>query len=189
MAGRRSGPDPDQDGAVLWQRVTETVRPLRKDRPSVAPTPVRPAHVSKPVVIPPAAREKPIPLHAQKPILDTLDGGWDRRLRRGITEPDRTLDLHGHTLLSAQKALDHGLDRAIADGTRVLLLITGKAPRKGERDLDGRPKRGLIRESIGDWLVSSRHAPRIAAVRNAHPKHGGGGALYIILRRERGEAR
>ena len=186
MAGRRPGPDSDRDGAALWQRVTETVRPLKKAA-RASPPPIKPVEMLLKVRSAPPAPAKPIPVRAQKPVPDTLDGGWDRRLRRGTTEPDRTLDLHGHTLLSAHKALDLGLDRAIADGVRVLLLITGKAPRKEDRDLDGRPKRGLIRESVGDWLVSSRHASRIAAVRNAHPKHGGGGALYIILRRERGE--
>jgi DNA-nicking Smr family endonuclease len=29
----------------------------------------------------------------------------------------------------------------------------------------------------------SRHASRIAAVRGAHARHGGGGSLYIVLRR------
>ena len=36
---------------------------------------------------------------------------------------------------------------------------------------------------VHDWLSVSRHAGRIAAVRNAHPRHGGGGSLYVILRR------
>ncbi|MGB5485182.1 Smr/MutS family protein, partial [Parasphingorhabdus sp.] len=39
--------------------------------------------------------------------------------------------------------------------------------------------------AISDWLAASRHASRIAAVRRAHPRHGGAGALYIILRRPR----
>jgi len=38
---------------------------------------------------------------------------------------------------------------------------------------------------VGDWLAASRHAADIAAVRGAHPRHGGAGALYIILRRRR----
>jgi DNA-nicking Smr family endonuclease len=38
---------------------------------------------------------------------------------------------------------------------------------------------------VGDWLAASRHAGSIAAVRNAHPRHGGAGALYIVLRRRR----
>lgn len=97
---------------------------------------------------------------------------------RGIVAPDRTVDLHGHTLTSAHSALDHALAQAIADDARLVLLITGKPPKGDER-------RGAIRAAIGDWLAGSRHAARIAAVRNAHPRHGGAGALYVILRRRR----
>ena len=44
-------------------------------------------------------------------------------------------------------------------------------------------QRGRIRAAVHDWLAASRHAHRIAAVRAAHRRHGGGGSLYIILRR------
>jgi DNA-nicking Smr family endonuclease len=43
--------------------------------------------------------------------------------------------------------------------------------------------RGRIRAAVHDWLAASRHAANIAAVRAAHRRHGGGGSLYIILRR------
>jgi len=135
--------------------------------------------------IPPPRPAVPTPVSVQKPLADSLDGGWDRRIRRGGTDPDRTIDLHGHTLLSAHHALDVALEDAMRDGIRVLLVITGKPPRESDRGADGRARRGLIRASIGDWLTVSRHARRIAAVRNAHPKHGGTGALYVILRRDR----
>jgi DNA-nicking Smr family endonuclease len=108
----------------------------------------------------------------------TLDGGWDRRLRTGRVEPDRTLDLHGHSLDRAWVEIDRALERSIAAGDRVLLLITGHE-RKGEPPLE----RGRIRAAVHDWLAASRHASRIAAVRGAHRRHGGGGSLYIILRR------
>jgi DNA-nicking Smr family endonuclease len=110
----------------------------------------------------------------------TLDGSWDRRLARGIVQPDLTLDLHGHRLDSAYHLLDSRLEAAIDQGARVLLLITGRPPGP-ERPV----ARGRIRAAIGDWLASSRHAGRIAAIRGAHPRHGGAGALYIILRRPR----
>jgi membrane-bound lytic murein transglycosylase A len=113
------------------------------------------------------------------PPSDTLDGGWDRRLRRGAVLPDRTIDLHGHTLTSAHAALDQALAHAVADDVRVLLVITGKPPRGEDK------KRGLIRASIGDWIAFSGYSNRIAAVRNAHPRHGGAGALYLIFRRKR----
>jgi DNA-nicking Smr family endonuclease len=108
----------------------------------------------------------------------TLDGSWDRRLGRGLVQPDAMLDLHGHNLATAYSLLDDRLDRAISSGARVLLLITGKPPR-GEPPV----ARGRIRAAVGDWLAASRHAGDIAAVRAAHPRHGGNGALYIILRR------
>ncbi|PTQ08591.1 DNA mismatch repair protein MutS [Sphingomonas oleivorans] len=177
MAGRRLGPDEQ----ALWAQVTATVRPLGKSAPAhdlALPQPSRPVRLDPDRSTPVNAPAKPKPNRPG----ETLDGGWDRRLRRGIVAPDRTIDLHGHTLASAHIALEQGLADALADDIRILLLVTGRPPRA---DRDGTARRGLIRASIGDWLAGSRHAARIAAVRNAHPRHGGAGALYIILRRKR----
>ena len=111
-------------------------------------------------------------------ISNTLDGGWDKRLKSGSVEPDRILDLHGHNLDQAWEAIDRALENSIARGERVLLLITGHE-RKGEPPV----ARGRIRAAVNDWLTISRHSGRIAAVRQAHRRHGGGGSLYLILRR------
>jgi DNA-nicking Smr family endonuclease len=127
----------------------------------------------------PAPRPAELPPKRIENLQDaSLDGGWDRRLRTGRVEPDRTLDLHGHSLDRAWVAIDHALERAIASGERILLLITGHE-RQGEPPLE----RGRIRAAVHDWLAASRHASRIAAVRGAHRRHGGGGSLYIILRK------
>jgi DNA-nicking Smr family endonuclease len=107
-----------------------------------------------------------------------LDGHWERRLKNGNVPVDRTLDLHGLNLERAYDALDAALERAIGAGDRVLLLVTGHH-RPGEPPV----QRGKIRAAVHDWLAVSRHAERIAAVRNAHRRHGGGGSLYLILRR------
>ena len=40
-----------------------------------------------------------------------------------------------------------------------------------------------IHEMVLDWLAASSHHSAIAAVRSAHRRHGGEGALYIILKR------
>jgi DNA-nicking Smr family endonuclease len=159
---------------ALWRRVVESVRPLHEVAEVVEePAPAPPA--------PAAARPaRPIPAPAGKAAPGiTLDGTWDRRLSRGLVSPDRILDLHGHSLATAHGMLDHRLEQAITTGDRLLLLITGK-PRSG-----GTERRGAIRAAVGDWLAASRHAAGIAAVRNAHPRHGGSGALYIVLRRRK----
>jgi DNA-nicking Smr family endonuclease len=169
------------DEAALWRRVMASVRPIGGTRPvtAVAEAPPAPAPAAKPAPLP-----VPVPAKPAKPAAPgaTLDGGWDRRLSRGLVSPDRTVDLHGHGLQSAYHLLDDALERALAAGDRVILLITGKPPaRESERP----HKRGAIRAAVGDWLAASRHGDRIAAVRGAHPRHGGTGALYIVLRRAR----
>ena len=51
--------------------------------------------------------------------------------------------------------------------------------------MGGQLMRGAIRAEIGDWLALSGYADAIASVRIAHPRHGGRGALYVILRRKK----
>ncbi|MES2137924.1 MAG: Smr/MutS family protein [Pseudomonadota bacterium] len=109
----------------------------------------------------------------------TLDGSWDKRLGSGSVEPDRVLDLHGLSLDRAWQAIDRGLEQAITRGERIVLLITGHH-RPGEPPVE----RGRIRAAVHDWLAASRHAGNIAAVRGAHRRHGGGGSLYLVLRRK-----
>jgi DNA-nicking Smr family endonuclease len=96
-----------------------------------------------------------------------------------MVEPDRVLDLHGMNLDSAWAAIDRGLEQAIARGDRIVLLITGH-----HRPGDPPVERGRIRAAVHDWLAASRHSKTIAAVRGAHRRHGGGGSLYLILRRK-----
>ena len=181
--------------AELWARVAATVKPLRS-RPSVAvvaepvslaaappPPGKRPSRAAKaaPVETPPKASLPPKPIRP----LDRhgLDGSWEKKLARAEVHPDFTLDLHGHGLEAAHARLDHGLTQAITLGARVVLLITGR-PRPTEA-ADRGDRRGAIRAKVLDWLAAGAHASRIAAVRPAHRKHGGAGALYIILRRPR----
>lgn len=123
----------------------------------------------------------PQPSPPAKTVGGTLDGTWDRQLARGSVQPDRSIDLHGQTLDRAYATIDASLEAAIRARERVVLLVTGK-PRPESRG--GRSaSRGAIRAVVGDWLAASRHAGAIAAVRPAHPRHGGAGALYVILRR------
>jgi DNA-nicking Smr family endonuclease len=174
--------------ATLWKRVIASVKPLKIPPPDKGgagggsvdergPMP-RSATPPKPPERAAARRSQSLPASRE----GNLDGSWDRRLSRGLVAPESSIDLHGHSLASAYDRLDRGLAAAIARDDRVLLLITGKPPAPESE----RPhSRGAIRAAVGDWLAASRFSDRIAAVRNAHPRHGGSGALYIVLRRER----
>ncbi len=108
-----------------------------------------------------------------------LDGHWNRRIDRGGIVPDISIDLHDSSLSAAYARLDRALEQAVVQKLKVVLLVTGK-PRAHDR-ASGQG-RGAIAAVVRDWLAASRHADSISAVRNAHPKHGGAGALYIVLK-------
>ncbi len=174
--------------AALWARVASTVDPLHPGKPaSIVPTiqlssPPPPRRVKGRVPPPPPA---PAPKAVPTRPLDRhgLDGSWERKLAKAQITPDLTLDLHGHSLDAAHARLDAGLIQAVAMGARLLLVITGKPRPVAAADRGDR--RGAIRAKLLDWLAAGPHASRIAAVRPAHQRHGGSGALYVILRRPR----
>ena len=197
--------------AALWDKLSETVKPLHPripprngegDQPKAgggAPSVVQTggknaaaAPTQKPAKLP-LPRSAGVPLHPRatrggpppRPGEEPggLDSHWERRFKGGVIAPDFTLDLHGHTLDSAHARLDDGLIQAKAMGARVVLVIAGK-PRPVEA-ADRGERRGAIRAKLLDWLAAGPHGSDIAAIRKAHRRHGGEGALYLVLKRKR----
>jgi DNA-nicking Smr family endonuclease len=166
---------------ALWDRVVATVKPLRRSPSLIREEPVEKSRPASWPTARVAQKQEKAALRHRSSYEGGLDAGWDRRLARGLVRPDVAIDLHGHSLATAHDLLDRRLEEAIGAGARLVLLVTGKPP----RDDRFPAARGVIRASIDAWLHSSRHAAHIAAVRNAHPRHGGAGALYLVLRRFR----
>lgn len=182
--------------AEAWAKVAATVAPLVRRLDAVEKLAAKPSDAAAPAAnvagLPPAKKPPASARPAQRKVVSPssapkpdpgLDSHWDRRFRAGSIEPDFTLDLHGHTLDTAHTRLMDGLSQARALGARVVLLIAGKS--RPVEHADRGERRGAIRAKVLDWLASSSHAPAIAAIRKAHIRHGGEGALYIVLRRGR----
>ncbi|WP_420145592.1 Smr/MutS family protein [Sphingobium sp.] len=172
---------------ALWSALTRTVRPMRPSQRRTLVPPAEPIDLptvplpkvirltnapQRPVVAPPPRKPAPV-----------LDTGWEKRIRSGAIVPDMSIDLHGHTLAAAHVQLNQALASALSRDVRVLLVVTGKPPRT--KLVSDTSRRGAIRGEIGHWLETSPWADRIASVRIAHPRHGGDGALYLILRRKK----
>lgn len=181
--------------AEVWALVARTVTPLEKRRPAAASAATVPTP-PKTVVFPPAPPKKvkgrvppplpPKPVVPAKPKVDAplhLDGSWEKRISKGTLIPDFSLDLHGSNLDQAYVRLMHGLTQAKAMGARVVLIVTGK-PRPVDA-MDRGSARGAIRAKITDWLAASDHGHDIVAIRGAHRRHGGQGAIYVVLRKRR----
>lgn len=186
MARRRLSPEE----RAAWHQLARSVRPLAAsarapecevETPDAAagrkavPVPKSENCLMKSITVPEQSPIRPSPV-------DVLDSSWERSIKRGRLQPEVTIDLHGNSLATAHQRLERALSEAVADGVRVLLVITGKSREKaGSRDRSGR---GAIRAEIADWLDRSSCAAHIASIRNAHPRHGGAGALYVIMRRQ-----
>ena len=73
----------------------------------------------------------------------------------------------------ARTALSGFLRRASEDGWRAVLVVTGKGSR-GD---------GILRRMTPEWLADPALRDIVAGVSEAHRTHGGGGALYVALKR------
>jgi DNA-nicking Smr family endonuclease len=113
-----------------------------------------------------------------------IDARTAERLRRGELPIDATLDLHGHTAVEAHRALAGFIDRAWRARLRCLLVITGKG-RAPEAALGLGAQVGVIKAGVPRWLNEPGLRARILALSQARPQHGGGGALYVLLKRQR----
>jgi DNA-nicking Smr family endonuclease len=86
--------------------------------------------------------------------------------------------LHGLSAAQAETALARFVARAQSQNQIWLLVVTGKGER-GE---------GKLRRSLPAWLDRGALAGRVVEYGPAAPNHGGGGAFYLRLRRQKPDA-
>jgi DNA-nicking Smr family endonuclease len=177
----------------LWRAALRDVKPLRKRKPSPAPSrAVPPNSAPKPAppkaapARPPAApRTGPADL---QPITGLRAPGLDKasaeRLKRGQYPIEARIDLHGMTQDDAHRTLGDFLARSAGGGLRCVLVITGKGLRRLDDERPGGSSEiGILRNAAPRWLNEAPNRARILAFAAAQPRHGGGGALYVLLRR------
>ncbi|WP_374440071.1 Smr/MutS family protein [Stella sp.] len=107
-----------------------------------------------------------------------VDARTAERLKRGRVPIDGRLDLHGLTQAEAHVALVGAVRSGAAQGRRCLLVITGRGDWGGT-------ERGVLRRMVPRWLNEPAIRPHVLAFAEAQPRDGGGGALYVLLRRRR----
>ena len=113
-----------------------------------------------------------------------MDKKAHTRLKRGKLAPEARIDLHGMTLDQAHPALIRFVLTSYTRGLRLVLVITGKGQR--EDPYDPMPmRRGVLKQQVPMWLRMPPVAQAVLQVTEAHIRHGGSGAYYVYLRRDR----
>lgn len=102
-----------------------------------------------------------------------------RKLKAGQIPFEGSLDLHGLSVEKARELLWDFLAEALKFEVRCVRVTHGKAARK-----DG--KRPMIKSHVNTWL---RQHPQVLGFASCLAKHGGTGAVYVILKRTMLEGR
>lgn len=105
-----------------------------------------------------------------------LDPKIYRQLRAGQFSPEAHLDLHGLNADQAFDALLPFVREQYLAGRRCLLVIPGR----GANSPGGV---AVLKEELKTWLTRDPLRRVVLAFATAQPRHGGAGALYVLLRK------
>ena len=103
-----------------------------------------------------------------------------KRLHSGTLDPERTLDLHGMLKEEASNEVKKFVFGSYSAGKRLVLVIPGKG-----KDTYGRKGFGPLNQMIKSLLSTLPTSQYILHFQTAHQNHGGTGAYYIYLKRNR----
>lgn len=181
---RKSNTPEQEDDVDLWARLTQSVKPLKKQAVAVSKSEslkkmkrLQRQDRPKPQgAVPQTAQIRRSAAQSAKTSTNTaLDPNEVRKIRRGQHAIEARLDLHGLSAEAAHMRLTQFIAQAHAEKLAWVLIITGK----------GSGGQGLLRRSVPQWLTQPPLAEKVIGTREALPAHGGGGALYVRLRRKR----
>jgi len=176
---------------TLWATIARTVAPLRPEDAIVEPPP--PPVVETPATSPATPKGTGLPGKTGKigkatppppPPLHPIERRTLTRVARGTIEIDGRIDLHGLTQLDAHDRLRGFLHEAQSRGSKLVIVITGKGKVGGE-DPFGMNERGVLRRRVPQWLAEPGLRNIVIGFEEAHRSHGGGGALYVRIRKKR----
>ncbi len=174
--------DKDKIDQELWDYATQDVTPIKQ---------------SKSITVPKAQTKKQAPKQKSKPSYPIrnetpqstphphqTDRKTAQKLKRGQIPIDATLDLHGMSKSKAYAALQRFITTSVHEGCKCVLIITGKGRPRTNTPLSA-AKPGILKTQTPQWLSEPHLQSYILQTQIAKPKHGGEGAIYVLLRKKR----
>ncbi|WP_272699836.1 Smr/MutS family protein [Desulfovibrio sp. Fe33] len=101
-----------------------------------------------------------------------------QQLKAGFLSVAAHLDLHGMTSDQARDSLLFFIRESYLQGYRCVLVVTGR----GKNSPGGQ---SVLRTETETWLTKEPLRRVVLAFCTAQPKHGGAGAIYVLLRKQK----
>ncbi|WP_332059833.1 Smr/MutS family protein [Bartonella sp. CB74] len=183
--GRKGDPLVLKD-RLLWEMVCRTIIPLHDQLHSALPEDVanidhENQRVTQVSSFSQENQQRSITVKKEKGCVARAyaDHSFDRVAHRKISKGrypiDAHLDLHGYTQEEAYFFLKNFLKLSQQNGLRYVLVITGKGRSHGSD--------GVLYHFVPHWLSTPAFRYYVHEFGQAARQHGGGGALYVRLRR------
>ena len=105
---------------------------------------------------------------------------------RKIEKTIRSIDLHGHTLESANQIIEKFINSSFDDGFDRLRVITGKGLHsKNDQNPYVSKSMGILKYSVREFIeINKDLLSKIKFIEDAKIKDGGQGAFYIYLKKK-----
>ena len=97
----------------------------------------------------------------------------------------RTIDLHGYTLIQANKKIESIINKSYLEGVNKLIVITGKGIHsKNESDHFVSKDLSILKYSVPEFIKNNKDLmKKINEFKDADIKDGGQGAFYIYFKK------
>jgi len=99
----------------------------------------------------------------------------------------RSIDLHGYTLEHANKTIEDFINKSYAEKVNKLIVVTGKGLHsKNENDPFISKDLSILKYSVPEFIKNNESLMNIIhEIQDASIEDGGGGALYIFLKKNK----
>ena len=104
-----------------------------------------------------------------------VQNGVFRKLKQGRYDMEARLDLHRMTTAVARRELFEFIEESHQLGLRCVILIHGKGESSAEREHSS-----ILKGCTDHWL---RELDIVQAFHSAQARHGGTGAVYVLLKK------
>ena len=111
-----------------------------------------------------------------------------KNIKKNILKIDKKIDFHGRGLLEAEEIFSSTIVECFNKNKRCLLFVTGKGIfKKKDYDYSNKPRlyHGVIRAAFFNWVKSKNYSKYILSFEQASIEHGGDGAFYVYLRKNK----